>query len=42
MFDPNHQIERIKPKAFRPPDNWPQRGQMTRVILRAASAQLGP
>ena len=33
MFDPNHQIEQIKPKAFRPPDNWSQRGQMTRVIL---------
>ena len=33
MFDPEHRIEQIKPKAFRPPDNWSQRGQMTRVIL---------
>ena len=29
MFDPKYQIEQIKPEAFRPPNNWSQRGQMT-------------
>jgi hypothetical protein len=33
MFDPDYRIETIKPKAFRPPDDWSKRGQMTRLIL---------
>lgn len=32
-FDPDYRIETIKPKAFRPPDDWSKRGQMTRIIL---------
>ena len=33
MFDPDYKIETIKPKGFRPPDDWAKRGQMTRLIL---------
>lgn len=33
MFDPDYKIETIKPKAFRPPEDWSKRGQMTRLIL---------
>lgn len=33
MFDPDYRIECIKPKAFRPPEDWSKRGQMTRIIL---------
>lgn len=33
MFDPDYKIETIRPKAFRPPDDWARRGQMTRLIL---------
>jgi hypothetical protein len=40
MFDPRYRVESIKPKAFRPPKDWSNRGQMTRIclsILRQAS-----
>ena len=33
MFDPDYRIKAIKPKGFRPPDDWSQRGQTTRLIL---------
>lgn len=33
MFDPEYKIECIKPKAFRPPEDWSKRGEMTRIIL---------
>ena len=33
QFDPTHQVEAIKPKAFRPPKHWANRGQMSRVVL---------
>lgn len=33
QFDPNHNVEGIRPKAFRPPRDWAQRGQMTRLVL---------
>lgn len=33
QFDPDYQVESIKPKAFRPPKDWSNRGQMTRIIL---------
>src|SRR5258708_19293372 len=33
QFDPNFQVETIKPKAFRPPKDWSNRGQMSRLIL---------
>jgi hypothetical protein len=33
QFDPSHQVEAIKPKAFRPPKDWANRGQMSRIIL---------
>ena len=33
MFDPDYRIESIKPKAFRPPEDWSKRGEMTRLIL---------
>lgn len=43
QFDPSHPIEAIRPKAFRPPKDWSNRGQMSRVvlsILRQASEPL--
>src|ERR1700704_4708582 len=33
QFDPDFQVETIKPKAFRPPRDWSNRGQMFRIIL---------
>lgn len=33
QFDPSYQVESIKAKAFRPPKDWSNRGQMTRIIL---------
>ena len=33
MFDPSYDIPSIKPKAFRPPEDWSKRGQMTRLVL---------
>lgn len=43
QFAPDFQVETIKPKAFRPPKDWANRGQMSRVvlsILRQASEPL--
>lgn len=43
QFDSNFQVESIKPKAFRPPKDWANRGQMTRLclsILRQAAEPL--
>lgn len=33
QFDPNFRVETIAPKAFRPPKDWSNRGQMTRIVL---------
>ncbi|MFD0985657.1 hypothetical protein [Methyloligella solikamskensis] len=43
LFDPDYQVEAIKPKAFRPPKDWSNRGEMTRIclsILRQAAEPL--
>lgn len=43
LFDPSIPIESIKPKAFRPPQDWANRGEMTRIalsILRQATEPL--
>ena len=43
QFDPDYQVEAIRPKAFRPPKDWSNRGQMTRIclsILRQAAEPL--
>jgi len=33
QFDPEHNVEGIKPKAFRPPEDWAHRGEMTKGVL---------
>ena len=33
LFDPDYLVEAIKPKAFRPPKDWSNRGEMSRIIL---------
>lgn len=33
QFDPDFRVETIQPKAFRPPKDWSNRGQMSRIIL---------
>lgn len=33
LFDPSYEDRTIKPKAFRPPDDWANRGQMARAVL---------
>jgi hypothetical protein len=33
QFDPDYQVEAIRPKAFRTPKDWSNRSQMTRIIL---------
>jgi len=30
---PDMEIEAIRPKAFRPPEDWAKRGQMSRLVL---------
>jgi hypothetical protein len=43
QFEPGVKVETIRPKAFRPPKDWSNRGQMTRIvlsILRQASEPL--
>ncbi len=43
QFEPDFKVETIAPKAFRPPKDWSNRGQMTRIvlsILRQASEPL--
>lgn len=30
---PDVEVEAIRPKQFRPPDDWAQRGQMSRLVL---------
>jgi hypothetical protein len=33
QFDPDYKVETIQPKAFRPPKDWSNRRQMSRIIL---------
>lgn len=33
QFDPNYRVESIKPKGFRPPKDWANRGEMSRIVL---------
>jgi len=33
QFDPDFKVEMIRPKSFRPPKDWANRGQMTRIVL---------
>lgn len=33
QFDPTHRVEAIRPKAFRPPKDWSNRGEMSRAVL---------
>ena len=33
QFDPTYIVEAIRPKAFRPPDDWSNHGQMSRLVL---------
>lgn len=33
IFDPTLPVETIKPRAFRPPSDWAEYGQMTRIVL---------
>ncbi len=33
QFVPDYQAEAIRPKAFRPPKDWANRGQMSRIVL---------
>jgi hypothetical protein len=43
QFDSDFKVETIRPKAFRPPKDWSNRGQMSRIIpsvLRQAAEPL--
>jgi len=43
MFAPEIETEAIRPRAFRPPEDWSRRGEMTRIcltILRQATEPL--
>lgn len=37
QFDPDFQVETIKPKAFRPPKDWSNRGQMSPIVLTSSA-----
>lgn len=34
IFDPDYRVEEIKPKSFRPPEDWAKRGQMIRLVMQ--------
>ena len=38
LFDADYQVEAIKPKTFRPPEDWAKRGEMTRIVLNHTQA----
>jgi hypothetical protein len=43
QFEPDFRVEGIRPEAFRPPKDWSNRGQLTRIvlsILRQAAGRL--
>lgn len=42
QFDPNFRVETIKPKGFRPPSDWSNRGQMSRIILSVLRQAVEP
>lgn len=33
LFDADYQVEAIRPKTFRPPKDWANRGEMSRIVL---------
>jgi hypothetical protein len=33
QFEPDFKVETIQPKTFRPPKDWANRGEMTRIVL---------
>ena len=33
LFDADYRVEAIKPKGFRPPSEWANRGEMSRLVL---------
>ena len=33
LVAPDMEVEAIRPKAFRPPEDWSKRGQMSRLVL---------
>jgi hypothetical protein len=33
QFEPAYELDKIKPRAFRPPADWAHRGEMTRLVL---------
>jgi hypothetical protein len=33
QFDPTLEVETVRPRAFRPPDDWSRRGEMMRLII---------
>src|SRR5260221_8050364 len=42
QFDPQHDVEGIKPKAFRPPPDWAHRGEMTKAVLSILRQAIEP
>jgi hypothetical protein len=39
---PDVGVEAIRPKAFRPPEDWSKRGQMSRLVLSILRTAKGP
>lgn len=33
LFDPDYHVEVVKPNVFRPPKDWSNRSEMSRIIL---------
>lgn len=33
QFDPDYKLEEIRAKGFRPPSDWANRGEMSRIVL---------
>jgi hypothetical protein len=42
VFDPQIACEQIKPKALRPPSDWANYGQMTRIVLNILRSSKEP
>ena len=42
QFDPSYQVESIRPKGFRPPKDWSNQGEMTRISSRLSGRPQSP
>jgi hypothetical protein len=42
QFDPDYRVEVIRPKGFRPPSDWANKGEMSRIVLNVLRQSTEP